>query len=103
MLVDSTGTMCGGVTPFHRTLRPRAPADGPELTDRPLVGHLPAVVVERHEDGAAGSGREAGDDDDAVTPDELPAERLVRRARRPLPRVRQLERRRRRRARPKQA
>src|SRR5207302_9866887 len=93
MLVDSTGTIRGGVTPpFHRTLRTRAPADGPELTDVALVRHLPAVVVERHEDRAAGARRRARGDDDAATPDERPAERLVRRARRPLPRVPDLER-----------
>src|SRR2546421_13081381 len=94
MLVDSTGTISGGFTPpFQRTLWTGAPADGPELTDVALVRDLPAVVVERHDDRAAGARREAGQDDGPVTADELPAERLVRRARRPLPLVRQLERR----------
>src|SRR2546423_13998495 len=95
MLVDSTGTISGGFTPpFQRTLWTGAPADGPELTDVALVRDLPAVVVERHDDRAAGARREAGQDDGPGTPDELPAERLGRRARRPLPLVRQLERRR---------
>src|SRR2546429_9549464 len=81
MLVDSTGTISGGFTPpFQRTLWTGAPADGPELTDVALVRDLPAVVVERHDDRAAGARREAGQDDGPATADERPAERLGGRA-----------------------